>query len=229
MLFRFAAGGAGLKPSRKLQVFAGLLWEPAGISVTIRRVVQSRSYMEIYQMNITVYLGSAAGNDPKYVKEVIRLGTWIGASGHRLIYGGSRIGLMGELAEAVLQAGGEVIGIEPGFFVSSCLQHEGITELIVTETMAERKAKLIEYGDAYIAFPGGTGTLEEISEVMSQIRLGHNESPCLILNLDGYYEPLRQMLDTMVRNGFLDQESRNRFLFVPDTEGIAEALQDWTA
>ena len=77
------------------------------------------------------------GSDPKYLREVIRLGSWIGRSGHRLIYGGSRIGLMGELAEAVLQAGGEVIGVEPGFFVDSCLQHDGINELIVTDTMAE--------------------------------------------------------------------------------------------
>lgn len=176
-------------------------------------------------MNITVYLGSATGNDPKYKREVINLGTWIGKAGHRLIYGGSRIGLMGELAEAVLQAGGEVIGVEPGFFVNSCLQHEGITELIVTDTMTERKTKMIELGDAFIAFPGGTGTLEEISEVMSQIRLGHNESPCIILNLDGYYEPLRVMLDSMVGQGFLDEESRSRFLFAPDTEGIAKILK----
>lgn len=175
-------------------------------------------------MNITVYLGSASGNDPKYAAEVKRLGTWIGGSGHRLIYGGSRIGLMGELAEAVLQAGGEVIGVEPGFFVSSCLQHDGITQLIVTETMAERKEKLIALGDAYIAFPGGTGTLEEISEVMSQVRLGHNESPCIILNLDGYYEPLRAMLDVMVSEGFLDEESRSKFLFAGDLEEIKEIL-----
>ena len=94
---------------------------------------------------------------------------------------------MGELAEAVLQAGGEVIGIEPGFFVDSCLQHDGITQLIVTETMAERKEKLIAYGDAYIAFPG--------------------------------------MLDVMVREGFLDEESRSSFLFLPDVESIARALE----
>ena len=175
-------------------------------------------------MNITVYLGSASGNHPKYRQEVIRLGTWIGKAGHRLIYGGSRIGLMGELAEAALQAGGEVIGIEPGFFVNSCLQHEWITKLIVTETMAERKAGLIEHGDAYIAFPGGTGTLEEISEVMSQIRLGHNDRPCIILNLDGYYDPLRELLDHMVREGFLDEASRNSFLFLPDIESIADVL-----
>lgn len=176
-------------------------------------------------MNITVYLGSASGNDPKYRQEVIRLGTWIGEAGHRLIYGGSRIGLMGELAEAVLQAGGEVIGIEPGFFVDSCLQHDGITQLIVTETMAERKAKLIEYGDVYIAFPGGTGTLEEISEVMSQVRLGHNDNPCIIYNMDGYYEPLKNMLDLMVQEGFLDEKSRNNFLFLSDIDSIADVLR----
>ena len=175
-------------------------------------------------MNITVYLGSACGNDPKYIREAVRLGNWIGRTGHRLIYGGSRIGLMGELAESVLQAGGEVIGIEPGFFVDSCLQHDGITELIVTETMAERKAKLIEHGDVYVAFPGGTGTLEEISEVMSQIRIGHNDSPCIIFNLDGYYEPLRQMLDHMVREGFLDADSREKFLFAGNIEEIADIL-----
>ena len=122
---------------------------------------------------------------------------------------------MGELAEAVLQAGGEVIGIEPGFFVDSCLQHDGITQL----------EKLIAYGDAYIAFPGGTGTLEEISEVMSQVRLGHNDKPCIVFNLNGYYEPLRQMLDVMVREGFLDEESRSSFLFLPDVESIARALE----
>jgi len=175
-------------------------------------------------MNITVYLGSARGNDPKYAREVIELGTWIGKNGNRLIYGGSRIGLMGELAEAVLQAGGQVVGIEPSFFVTSCLQHDGIDELIVTETMAERKAAMIDMGEVYIAFPGGTGTLEEISEVMSQIRLGHNDKPCIIFNLDGYYEPLRTMLDSMVSEGFLDRDSRNRFLFVKDVSEIDEIV-----
>ena len=175
-------------------------------------------------MNITVYLGSARGKDPKYAQEVIKLGTWIGRAGHRLIYGGSRIGLMGELAEAVLQAGGEVIGIEPGFFVETCLQHDGITELIVTETMAERKAKLIEMGDAFIAFPGGTGTLEEIAEVMSQVRLGHNDKPCMVLNIYRYYEPLKELLDHMVEEGFLDQESRDKFLFPEYIESISQLL-----
>ena len=161
-------------------------------------------------MNITVYLGSARGSDPKYAREVIKLGTWIGENGNRLIYGGSRIGLMGELAEAVLQAGGKVVGVEPSFFVTSCLQHDGIDELIVTETMAERKAAIVIELFAF----------HEISEVMSQIRLGHNDKTCIIFNLDGYYDPLRIMLDSMVREGFLDHDSRRRFLFVQDVDEI---------
>jgi uncharacterized protein (TIGR00730 family) len=177
-------------------------------------------------MNITVYLGSAHGNDPKYKNEVVRLGNWIGKAGHRLIYGGSRIGLMGELAEAVLTAGGEVIGVEPDFFVNSCLQHHGITRLIVTKTMEERKARMIELGDVFIAFPGGTGTLEEISEVMSQVRLGHNERPCIVLNLDGYYEPLRQQFQMMMEKGFLRKEEIADVHFAADLAEITALLQE---
>lgn len=175
-------------------------------------------------MNITVYLGSAMGSRDLYRQEAVRLGTWIGMSGHRLIYGGSRIGLMGVLAEAVLQAGGEVIGVEPGFFVDSCLQHDGITQLIVTETMAERKTRMIALGDAYIAFPGGTGTLEEIAEVISQVRLGRNAKPCILYNLRGYYDPLRRMLERMVSEEFLDTESLGRISFAGSVEEIASLL-----
>ena len=117
-------------------------------------------------MNITVYLGAFEGNDPALADEVKKLGTWIGESGHSLIYGGSKSGLMGVIAESVLEAGGDVTGVEPQFFVDAELQYDEITKLIVTENMEERKTKMIELGDAFIAFPGGTGTLEEISEVM---------------------------------------------------------------
>ena len=117
-------------------------------------------------MNITVYLGANAGNDPALAEAVRELGSWIGANGHRLVYGGSRSGLMGQLAQSALDAGGTVTGVEPQFFVQQELQHDGLTELIVTKDMTERKTKMIELGDAFIAFPGGTGTLEEISEIM---------------------------------------------------------------
>ena len=122
-------------------------------------------------MNITVYLGANEGNDPSLRKAVRELGTWIGESGNRLVYGGSKSGLMGEIAESVLQAGGEVTGVEPQFFIDMEYQYDAITELIVTKDMTERKTKMIELGDVFIAFPGGTGTLEEIAEVMSKVSL----------------------------------------------------------
>ena len=175
-------------------------------------------------MNITVYLGSAIGNDDTLLHEVRKLGRWIGENGHRLIYGGSRIGLMGEIAESVLRAGGEVIGVEPGFFVDTCLQHEGITQLRVTKTMSERKEEMIRLGDAFIAFPGGTGTLEEISQVMSMVRLEHTDKPCILYNLNGFYDPLQDMLRRMVSFDLLDQESFDRILFMNSIGEIEQIL-----
>ena len=119
-------------------------------------------------MNITVYLASSTGNDPKFLTAIKELGTWIGTSANTLVYGGSKTGLMGVLAQSVLQAGGKVIGVEPQFFMDEDFQYEGLTELIVTKDMAERKAKMIELGEAFIAFPGGVGTLEYITELRAE-------------------------------------------------------------
>ena len=152
-------------------------------------------------MNITVYLGANEGNDPALKQAVQELGRWIGESGNALVYGGSRCGLMGEIAESTLNAGGEVTGVEPEFFVQGELQHEGLTELIVTKDMTERKTKMIALGDAFIAFPGGTGTLEEITEVMSQVSLGQLSAPCILYDLDGYYRHLKALLDHMIASG----------------------------
>ena len=105
-------------------------------------------------MNITVYLGANEGNDPALGRAVRELGQWIGGNGHTLIYGGSKTGLMGEIAKSVLDAGGTVTGVEPQFFMDEGFQYDGLTELIVTKDMAERKTKMIELGDAFIAFPG---------------------------------------------------------------------------
>ena len=139
-------------------------------------------------MHITVYLGANEGNDPCLRKAVEELGAWIGNRGHALVYGGSQSGLMGILADSVLTAGGEVIGVEPQFFIKNELQHDGLTKLIVIKNMSERKNKMIALGEAFIAFPGGTGTLEEIAEVMSKVSLKQLHAPCLIYNLNGYYK-----------------------------------------
>ena len=114
-------------------------------------------------MNITVYLGANAGNDPALAQATAELGRWIGESGNTLVYGGSESGLMGVLAKSALAAGGKAIGVEPQFFIDEGYEFDGLTELIVTRDMSERKAKMIELGEAFIALPGGTGTLEEIT------------------------------------------------------------------
>ena len=175
-------------------------------------------------MNIAVYLGSSYGNDPIYREKVRELGEWIAKGGHKLVYGGSKVGLMGEVADAALSAGGYVIGVEPQFFIDSVLQHEGVQELISTETIPERRTKMIELSDAFIAFPGGTGTLEEISEIMSMVNLGHTEAPCIIYNLGGYYDPLRELLSSMVKCAFLPEETMSKISFASDLNEISDIL-----
>ena len=176
-------------------------------------------------MNITVYLGSGAGKDPALTAAVRELGDWIGASGHRLIYGGSKCGLMGELAESVLLAGGAVTGVEPQFFLDAGMDYEAITELIATRDMAERKAKMIELGDAFIAFPGGTGTLEEITEVMSKVCLGHLAAPCIVYNLNGYYDNLKALLAHMASMGLASEDRLALIRFPENLEEIKSIIE----
>ena len=177
-------------------------------------------------MNITVYLGANEGKDPTMKTAVRELGTWIGESGNRLIYGGSKSGLMGELAESVLQAGGEVIGVEPQFFIDMEYQYDEITELIVTKDMTERKAKMIELGDVFIAFPGGTGTLEEIAEVMSKVSLKHLTAPCILYNLNDYYDGLQTLLRHMTEMGLSSPERQEGIYFAKDLSEIREIIKN---
>lgn len=175
-------------------------------------------------MNITVYLGANEGNDP-FLKETVReLGAWIGTNGNALVYGGSKSGLMGELAESVLQAGGKVIGVEPQFFIDAGFVYDEITELITTKDMSERKAKMIELGEVFIAFPGGTGTLEEITEVMSKVSLKHLDAPCILYNLNGYYDSLKQLLEHMIEMDLSSAEKQEGIYFAEDLEEIQRIL-----
>ena len=175
-------------------------------------------------MNITVYLGANEGNDP-FLKEAVReLGAWIGTNGNTLVYGGSKSGLMGELAESVLQAGGKVIGVEPQFFIDAGFVYDEITELITTKDMSERKAKMIELGEVFIAFPGGTGTLEEITEVMSKVSLKHLDAPCILYNLNGYYDSLKQLLEHMIEMDLSSEEKQEGIYFAENLEEIQRIL-----
>ena len=175
-------------------------------------------------MNITVYLGANEGNAPFFKEAVHELGLWIGTNGNTLVYGGSKSGLMGELAESVLQAGGKVIGVEPKFFIDAGFVYDEITELITTKDMSERKAKMIELGDVFIAFPGGTGTLEEITEVMSKVSLKHLDAPCILYNLNGYYDSMKQLLEHMIEMDLSSEEKQEGIYFAEDLEEIQRIL-----
>ena len=176
-------------------------------------------------MNITVYLGANEGNDPALGQAVRELGRWIGESGYTLVYGGSKTGLMGDIAGSGLAAGGEVIGVEPQFFMDAGFQYDGLTELIVTKDMAERKTKMIQLGDAFIAFPGGTGTLEEITEVMSKVSLKQLDAPCILYALDGYYAGLKALLAHMVEMGLSSPERQSGIYFVKNLDEIKSILK----
>ena len=177
-------------------------------------------------MNITVYLGSSAGNVPYLCAAAAELGGLIADSGDTLIYGGSKSGLMGVLAESALGRGGKVIGIEPQVFIDAGYLYDAVTELIVTKNMTERKTKMIEMGDAFIAFPGGTGTLEEISEVMSLVSLRWLDAPCILYNLNGYYEGLRTLLEKMKETGLSSEEKLNGIYFADSLSEIKQIIAD---
>ena len=175
-------------------------------------------------MNITVYLGSSMGNKKIYEDKVRELGKWIGENGHTLVYGGSELGLMGILADSVMDAGGEVIGVEIERFLKNKLHKKNITKMIAAPDFPERKRTLMELGDAYIAFPGGAGTLDEISEIICLMTVETITKPVIILNLGGYYESLISLLDHMVGEGFLSGSVRESILFVDDVEDIEDVL-----
>lgn len=175
-------------------------------------------------MRITVYLGANEGNDPSLKAAVRELGTWIGQSGNSLVYGGSKSGLMGELAESVLEAGGTVTGVEPQRFVDEGFLYDAITELIVTPDITERKTKMIELGDAFIAFPGGTGTLDEITEIMSQVALKDLRAPCILYNLHDYYHGLKLLLEHMITMGLSSEEKLQGIYFAADLSEIIKIL-----
>ena len=145
-------------------------------------------------MNITVYCGSNFGDDPRFEEAARDLGAWIARAGHTLVYGGSSVGLMGAVSRAAIDGGAPVIGVEPAFFIEAGVAQHDLTELFVTDTMGERKAKMIELGEVFVALPGGVGTLEEISEILTRVRLDLGPHECFLLNIDGFYDPLAAFL-----------------------------------
>ena len=175
-------------------------------------------------MNIAVYCGSSSGNDPKFLESARTLGRWIGENGHTLVYGGANKGIMGELADTVLKSGGRVIGVLPRVMLIQERKHTGLTEYIETTSMAERKTRMIELADAFIALPGGIGTLDEITEVMTLTSLGITKNPIVLYDADGYYQPLKAVLDNIVNKGFGRREYFADVLISDDILRIAGHL-----
>ncbi|MBJ6977741.1 MULTISPECIES: TIGR00730 family Rossman fold protein [unclassified Luteimonas] len=158
--------------------------------------------------SLCVYCGSNSGSSPAYAEAAIALGTRMARDGIRLVYGGGNIGLMGTVADAVLAAGGDVVGVIPKQLVDMEVAHLGLAELEVVGSMHERKSRMFDLADAFVALPGGFGTLEEIVEMLTWRQLGIGNKPCAILDVDGYWSPLIAMMDRMVEDRFLHPGQR---------------------
>lgn len=180
-------------------------------------------------MNITIYCGANEGNDPEFRKRAEALGKWMAGNGHVLVYGAGNAGMMGALSDTLLRAGGRAIGVTPDFFVMAEETRDDLTEVIIASDMSERRQKMMELADAFIALPGGTGTLDEIAEVMAMKRLGllgEVNKPVMIYNVNGYYDNLLRFLDDMEARAFCRKEDRDNVIEVRCIEDIERALSD---
>nr|WP_300541877.1 TIGR00730 family Rossman fold protein [Maricaulis sp.] len=166
--------------------------------------------------SVCVYCGSNSGQDPAFVAAARAVGETLAGRGVRLVYGGGQVGLMGEMADAALAAGGEVHGVIPEFLALKEIAHMELTQLHVVRSMHARKAKMVELSEGFIALPGGIGTMEELFEVWTWAQLGQHRHPVGLLNVEGYYDELVAFLDKMTGQGFLAPGHRGA-LFVADT------------
>ncbi len=171
---------------------------------------------------IAVYCGSSGGVNGIYREEAARLGKLLVEKEISLVFGGGKVGLMGTIADAVLEAGGKAFGIIPTFLQIKEVAHEGLSRMITVESMHERKALIYEMSDGFIAMPGGFGTLDELFEMLTWGQLGLHGKPVGILNVNGYYDAILGSLDTMVCEGFLRQENRELVLSDSSPENLLE-------
>ena len=177
--------------------------------------------------SLAVYCGSSRGFDSTYIKEARQMGLGLAEKGISLIYGGGNLGLMGAVADGCLEGGGKVIGVIPHKLIEKELAHKGLTELHTVSTMHERKMKMADLADGFVAMPGGIGTLEEIMEVFTWSQLGYHTKPCALFNILGYYDPLLTFLGTIVKQGFMRKEYLDTFIVNNDAEALLNAMQSY--
>jgi len=176
--------------------------------------------------DICVFCGASAGSDPAYAEAARALGQAMASRGLGLVYGAGNIGLMGVLADAVLAEGGRAVGVIPQKLVDRELAHQGLAKLHVVATMHERKAKMHELSDSYIALPGGIGTMEEFFEAVTWRQLGYHDKPVALFNVGGFYDGIDGFFETMQRDGFLHSDHRDLFFMETDAARLLDRLVD---
>ncbi len=177
--------------------------------------------------SICVYCGSNTGTDPAYATLARTLGARLAREHIALVYGGGNVGLMGLVADAALQGGGEVVGVIPEQLVNWEVAHKGVTRLEVVDSMHTRKARMFELADGFIALPGGFGTLDEMFEMLTWRQLGLGKKPCAFFDSNGFWDPLMAMLDSMVRERFLHPEQRNDMWQGNDLDALLAWMRDY--
>jgi uncharacterized protein (TIGR00730 family) len=177
--------------------------------------------------SICVFCGASSGRDAAYAAAATRVGDTLARRGIQVVYGGGRLGLMGAVADAALAADGAVVGVIPRGLVDRELAHPGLTELRVVDTLHERKAQMAELADAFLALPGGLGTLEELAEVLSWAQLDLHAKPIGLLDVGGYFGALEAFLDHAVAEGFIAERHRRLLLRDDDLERLLEAFDGW--
>lgn len=175
---------------------------------------------------VALYCGSRSGNNPIYLEKAVALAQNIAEHGFGLVYGGASIGLMGQVADAVIQHGGEAVGVIPEFMLDYEIAHHNLTELHVVRTMHERKAMMAERASAFIALPGGLGTFEEILEIATWGQLNQHQKPMMLYNVNGFYDALIVQLDHAVQEGFLPPQHRAKLIVCNSSKQILNALKN---
>ena len=178
---------------------------------------------------LAVYCGSASGSRPLFAEATRATAEAMAARGVDLVYGGGRLGLMGLIADSVLELGGRVYGVIPKALVQLEVAHSGVTELHTVDTMHERKAKMTDLADAFLALPGGIGTLDELFEAWSWNALGYHKKPLCLLNVDGYWDAMIEFIDHATRSGFLSAERRGQLLVASSPDKALEYLDEAAA
>lgn len=177
--------------------------------------------------NITVFCASSNGNDPIFMDQAFQLGKTLAENKIGLVYGGAKVGLMGAVADGALSANGTVTGVLPDFLRSKEIAHTGLTELLIVDSMHTRKTKMNELCDGVITLPGGYGTLEEFFEMLTWAQLGLHKKPIGILNINGYYNAMITLVQTMVDSGFLKEINQDMILISDDIDTLLEKMRNY--